>query len=415
MSATTVAPQLCCRINELNRSNKTHRILHAPISKKSRFSATSIAPTAHYERVLQRKCGIPFDDQIVTVDYETTCVDVFREGRCKTTTCSPASTYICKAGAQQNDAKLTPKKEIHNPLANSYQLRANSFPSISRRRLRSCRRAGFRSRGNGRCHLARRRGCSLQLSNPGSHLGLESVLTQRPLIIGQRLHMIARLIAQPTQRRQCPGIVRVDGERIHELGLRLLGLVRFFQQSSQLDLWLRRLRTVAGPMVEQVECLLLAIRFRQQHRQAAITLSMVRVALEALVVQVLGLLEIVRPVVQRARFVERRRQVVIAFRRFRVLSDGLLEPVRRLLVVALLIQPNPLDVRRLRLDVAATTRRRQANHDRRRHPDGRVCLWLAGFGRVRRHGHNSQRGFAQRKGRRRFIRRRIGGGGYQPR
>lgn len=298
-------------------------------------------------------------------------------------------------------------------LANNYQLRADSFPLIPRRRLRSCRRARLRRRGDGRRYGAHRSRCTLQLSDPSRHLRLKSVLTERPLIIGQRLHVIARLIAQPAERRQRPGIVWVDGECIHELRFRLLSLTRFFQQAGQLNLRLRRLRTVARPMVEQVECFLLTVRFRQQHGQTAITLGMVRVAFQALVIQVLGLLEIVRPVVQRTRFVERRRQVVIAFRRFWVLSDGLLEPVRRLLVIALLIQPNSLDIRRLRLDVAATTRRRQTNHDSQRHPSECVCLWLAGFRGVRRHGHNSQRGLALRKGRRRFIRRRIGGGEYQ--
>jgi hypothetical protein len=41
--------------------------------------------------------------------------------------------------------------------------------------------------------------------------------------------MIARLVAQPAQRRESPCIVRIDRQGVDELGLGLFGLADFFE------------------------------------------------------------------------------------------------------------------------------------------------------------------------------------------
>ena len=147
------------------------------------------------------------------------------------------------------------------------------------------------------------------------------------------------------------------------------GWLDFFEQAGELRFSDRPIsERCARPVVEQFERFLLPAGFVEQHGQAAVTLGVIRIALQALVVQVLGLLQIVRAVVERARFVQRRGQVVVAFGRVRVLSDRLLEAVGRLLVVALLVEPDAFDVGGLRLDVAAATGGGEIQHERGTNP-----------------------------------------------
>ena len=85
----------------------------------------------------------------------------------------------------------------------------------------------------------------MQLGDAGGHFRLEAIQRQRPLVVGQRLHVVARLIAEPAERRECPGVVRIDRQGVDELRLGLLGLADFFQQPRELDLRIGRFRAGA--------------------------------------------------------------------------------------------------------------------------------------------------------------------------
>ena len=91
-------------------------------------------------------------------------------------------------------------------------------------------------RGDGRADGA------LQLGDAGGHFRLEAVERERPLVVGQRLHVVARLVAEPAEGGERAGVVRVDRQRIDELRLGLLGLADFFQQPGQLDFRVGRFR-----------------------------------------------------------------------------------------------------------------------------------------------------------------------------
>ena len=89
--------------------------------------------------------------------------------------------------------------------------------------------------------MARRVRGGLQLGDAGGDVRLVAIHGERALIVGECLGVVARLIAQPAQRREGPGVVRIDRQRFDELRLGLLGLAGFFEQPRELDLRLGRL------------------------------------------------------------------------------------------------------------------------------------------------------------------------------
>ena len=86
-----------------------------------------------------------------------------------------------------------------------------------------------------------RAGGGLELRDAGRDFGLEAVHGERALVIGERLGVVARLVAEPAQRRERPRVVRIDRERLDQLRLGLLRLAGFFQQAGELDLRLGRI------------------------------------------------------------------------------------------------------------------------------------------------------------------------------
>ena len=124
--------------------------------------------------------------------------------------------------------------------------------------------AGGARIGRGSGAAATRHGIrgGLQLRDAGGDFRLEAIHGERALVVGERLGVVARLIAQPAERRERPGVVRIDRQRFDELRLGLFGLAGFFEQPGELDLRLGRLRIRRGPTVEQSERFGLATRFR---------------------------------------------------------------------------------------------------------------------------------------------------------
>ena len=93
----------------------------------------------------------------------------------------------------------------------------------------------------------RRTDGALELGDAGGHFRLEAIEGERALVVGQRLHVVARLVAEPAQRGERPRVVRVDRQRVDQLRFGLLGLADFFQQPGELDLRVGRLRARRWP------------------------------------------------------------------------------------------------------------------------------------------------------------------------
>ena len=142
---------------------------------------------------------------------------------------------------------------------------------------------------------------ALQLRDAGRHFRLEAIQRQRALIVGQRLLVVARLIAQAAERRQRPGVVGIDGEA-RPIGPWPARPGPILPGVAQLDLRIGRLRARGGPIVQQLKGLLLATGLVEQDRQAAMRLGMIRIGLQALVEQDFRLLQIFRAIVERAGF-----------------------------------------------------------------------------------------------------------------
>ena len=201
---------------------------------------------------------------------------------------------------------------------------------------RSTRRGGDRGRAG------RRQRGALQSGQPRGHLRLAVVVPQRPLIIGQRLGLVAGVLANLAQRGQRPGIVGLNGQGLDQMLLGRLAVAELVVQPGQLDLGVGRVRLTLHPALDQPEGLFVAPLLGQQHGQPAVAVGVVGVSIQAEIVVRFGLIEIGLAVFDLADAMVRRRQIVVAVGVVRVGVGRLLKLLDGLLVSGLLEEPDAL-------------------------------------------------------------------------
>src|SRR3954447_19891864 len=69
---------------------------------------------------------------------------------------------------------------------------------------------------------------ALELGDSGLDFWLEAVFVERALVVRERLHVVALLVAEAGQRGERAGVVGVDRQGVYQLLLGLLLLTSFF-------------------------------------------------------------------------------------------------------------------------------------------------------------------------------------------
>ena len=92
---------------------------------------------------------------------------------------------------------------------------------------------------------------------------LVGIVRERALIISQGLTAIARLLANLSQGRQRPGIVRLDGQGVQEVILGSVAIAQFLLEGASSIFGSAKARLMVRPAFDEVECLFRASLFDQ--------------------------------------------------------------------------------------------------------------------------------------------------------
>ena len=212
--------------------------------------------------------------------------------------------------------------------------------------------------GHARAGVAGRSGrgrgsAALQGGEPRGHLRLAVVVPERPLVIGQRLGLVAGVLANLAQRGQRPGIVGLNGQGLDQMLLGRLAVAELVVQPGQLDLGVGRSRLTLDPALDQPKGLFVAPLLGQQHGQPAVAVGVVGVSIQAEIVVGFGLIEVGLAVFEPADAMIGGREIVVGVGVVRVGVGRLLKLFGGLLVSGLLEEPDALGVSPLGVEPAA--------------------------------------------------------------